>query len=222
LATCPQLLVNLTLSENRRRKMNRRTVGAPLILKSSLFAACLASLLLAGSLRPGLSQPPRERKLEVRTFTRMPVRVKQVRNLQKEEDWFRDLEIEVENISRTPIYFISLIIEFPNIEAAPPQPRPDGTTPTRSSTGFMLTFGADRLMNLRELAAPDDPHIKPGETHIFTIPQSRVLGLEYMRRERNLPPQATDRIDVEFNIISFGDGTGFMGGRRMLYSKKKG
>jgi hypothetical protein len=151
----------------------------------------------------------------------MPVRVKQVRNLHKEEGWFRDLEIEVENISRTPIYFISIIIEFPDIQATPPSARTDGSSPARSVTGFRLTFGADRLMNLRELPTPDDAHLKPGETYVFTIPQARVLGLESMLEERNLPPQATGKIDIEFDIISLGDGTGYIGGQRMLYSKKK-
>ncbi|HZI20036.1 MAG TPA: hypothetical protein VEY09_15735 [Pyrinomonadaceae bacterium] len=200
--------------------MNRRIVSAPLILKSSLFAACLASLLVAGSLRPGLSQSPRERKLEVRTFTRMPVRVKEVRNLQKEKDWFRDLEIEVQNISKHPIYFISIAIKFPDMKL-PQEVVGDGSDDIRTTAGFTLSYGASRLSNVRQLAAPDDPPLNPGETYVFTMPMSRVQGLESMQRMYGLSPQAADKIHVEFSIISLGDGTGYVGGQRMLYSKKK-
>src|SRR5438045_8160746 len=189
--------------------MNHHKVSASFITKSSLFALCVASALIAGNFKPGLTQSPKEeRKLNVHTFTRMPLKVKEVRNLQKEEDWFRDLEIEVQNISKQPIYFISLGIEFPDIESPPPETRADGSTPSRSVTGFGLTYGADRLMDVRELAGPDDIPLKPGETYVFTIPKARVLGFESMNRERNLPPKAWNKIDIEFDTISFGDGTG--------------
>src|SRR5437764_10501428 len=98
--------------------MNHQKVAASLIPKFFLLALCLALALIAGNFKPGLTQSPKEeRKLNVHTFNRMPLKVKEVRNLQKEEDWFRDLEIEVKNISDKPIYFIYLIIKFPDIEA---------------------------------------------------------------------------------------------------------
>lgn len=202
--------------------MKRRASHSRHIAEFFLFALCLAFALTAGDFRPALTQAPEKRKLKIHTFNRMPLKVKQVKNLQREDDgWFRDLEIEVQNISNKPIYFISLIIEFPDIPAPPPEPRADGSTPSRSTTGFRMTYGVDRLMNVRELAAPGDPHLKPGETYVFKIPDSRVPGLEYLRREKNLPPEAADKIDIEFDIISLGDGTGYVGGQRMLYAKKK-
>ena len=202
--------------------MNHQKIAASLIPKLLLLTLCLALALITGNFEPGLTQSPKEeRKLNVHTFNRMPLKVKEVRNLQKEEDWFRDLEIEVQNISNRPIYFISLGIEFPDIPAAPPETRADGSTPSRSVTGFGLTYGADRLMDVRELAGPDDIPLKPGETYVFKIPKARVLGFESMNREKNLPPQAWNKIDIEFDIISLGDGTGYIGGQRMLYSKKK-
>jgi hypothetical protein len=67
----------------------------------------------------------------------------------------------------------------------------------------------------------NDVPLKPGETYIFKIPEARVVGFEYMNREKNLPPQAWKRMEVSFNIISLSDGTGYEGGRRMLHSKKK-
>src|SRR5436309_3230250 len=115
--------------------MNHRKVAASLIPKFFLLALCLALALITGNFKPGLTQSPeesqsqKERKINLHTFNRMPLAIKEVRNLQKEEDWFRDLEIEVQNISKQPIYFIDLTIEFPDVEAPPPETRADGSTP---------------------------------------------------------------------------------------------
>src|SRR5437764_5585071 len=202
--------------------MNHQKVAASLIPKFFLLALCLALALITGNFKSGLTQLPKEeRKLNVHTFNRMPLKVKEVRNLQKEEDWFRDLEIEVQNISKQPIYFISLGIEFPDIESPPPETRADGSTPSRSVTGFGLTYGEDRLMDVRELAGPDDIPLKPGEKYVFTIPKVRVLGFESMNRERNLSPKAWNKSDIEIDTISFGDATGLIGGQRKVYYEKK-
>ncbi|HEV2708165.1 MAG TPA: hypothetical protein VGV59_19775 [Pyrinomonadaceae bacterium] len=202
--------------------MKRRTATASIILKSFLTLSVLTLVLMTGNFEVGLTQSEKkEREIKTRTFHGMPLKVKEIRNLQKEEDWFRDLEIEVENISDKPIYFISLIIEFPDIEAPPPQVGPNGITPSRSITGFGIRFGSRRLIDVKNLATPDDIFLKPGETYVFKIPESRVQGLESMKRARNLPPQALNKIDIEFNTISFGDGTGYIAGQRRVYPKKK-
>jgi hypothetical protein len=175
----------------------------------------------AGAFRGASTQSGDERRVNVHTFTRMPLTVKEVRNLQKEGNFLRDLEIEVKNVSRSPIYFISLLVEFPDVPAATPTPRPDNGFVPAATTGFTVTYGAERLMDVTQLAGSDDVPLKPGETYIFKIPEARVVGFEYMNREKNLPPQAWKRMEVSFNIISLGDGTGYEGGRRMLHSKKK-
>lgn len=148
-----------------------------------------------------------ERKYTVKTFKDMPVEVHEVRNLQS-ENWFRDLEIEVKNISDKPIYFIALAIEFPDIPAGPP---PTDRPYSRSATGFNLKYGRPELGDVKMLATSEDIAIKPGETYVFTIPEGRVLGLENMTRRMNLPPEATNNIAFRFLTISFGDGTGFEG-----------
>ena len=144
------------------------------------------------------------RKYHVKTFKDMPVEVREVRNLQKGEEWFRDLEIEIKNISDKPIYFITLTIEFPDIPA--PADAPEG-----SKIGYPLHFGNRKLGDLRQLAGPEDVSIKPGETYVFTITQGFSIGLENMKQKLNLPSEAVQNIVIEFNTISFGDGTGFEG-----------
>lgn len=201
--------------------MKRRKVNASPAVKLLLFASCVALVLGSGAFGPGHTQSRGERKVKVHTFTRMPLEVKEIRNLQKEGNWLRDLEIEVKNISRQPIYFISLGLEFPDVPAAPPQPRPDGSIASRSVTGFSMYYGDLRLMNLERLAGPDDIPIKPGETCVLKVLEGWVIGYDSMNRTMNLPPEAWNRIELEFNTISLGDGTGYSGGRRMLNSKKK-
>lgn len=179
-------------------------------------------MLTAGNFRPGATQTGRERKLNVRTFDRMPLKVKQIRNLQKEDDgWFRELEIEVENVSDKPIYYIDVVVEFPDIPAPPPQLRADGSTPSRSTTGFWLSFGPPRLGDVKNLAMPDDVALKPGETYVFKIPEQWVKGFESMKRMNYFPPEAANKMELEFTTISFGDGTGYIIGQRRVYPKKK-
>jgi hypothetical protein len=201
--------------------VKHRKVNASPAVKLLLSASCLALALSAGGLRSGHTQSREERKVKVRTFTRMPLEVKEIRNLQKEGNWLRDLEIEVKNISRQPIYFISLTILFPDVPAPTPTPHPEtGYTP-EAVTGFSVFYGALRLMNVTQLAGPDDIPLKPGGTYVFKIPEARVLGHESMSRQMNVPPEAWNRVELYFDTISLGDGTGYEGGQRMLYSKKK-
>ncbi|HEX8499854.1 MAG TPA: hypothetical protein VF659_04615 [Pyrinomonadaceae bacterium] len=201
--------------------MKHRKMNASPAVTLLLFVSCLALALGAGALRSGYTQSREERKIKVRTFNRMPLEVKEVRNLQKEGNWLRDLEIEVKNISRQPIYFITLTLDFPDVPAPKPTPHPATGYIPEAVTGFSVYYGAPRLMNVTQLAGPDDIPLKPGETHVFRIPEAWVMGYESMNRTMNLPPETWNRVELSFDIISLGDGTGYEGGRRMLYSQKK-
>lgn len=143
-----------------------------------------------------------KRKLKQRLFDGLPLTIKKVKNLDAEEgEWFRTLEIEVENTSDKPIYFIFLVIEFPDI----PAPTADAVT------GFVLRYGDDRFGGVSEHAIPEDDPIVPGETHVFKIPLERAEGLENMKKRKKLSTEATKNITLDFQIISFGDGTGYHG-----------
>jgi hypothetical protein len=175
-------------------------------------------VLVTGSFEVGLTQSEKkEREIKTRTFHGMPLKVKEIRNLQKEENWFRDLEIEVENISDKPIYYIGLIIEFPDIHPSLFDP----TSPANATTGVWLAFGPPRLGDVKNLATPDDISLKPGETYVFKMTEGWALGFESIKKTKNLPPQAMDKLDLEFEVISFGDGTGYISGERRVYPKKK-
>jgi hypothetical protein len=65
------------------------------------------------------------------------------------------------------------------------------------------------LQVLKTKAGPDDVPIKPGETHTFDLGEGQTLGWEAFQRERNWPQPK--KLVLEFQILSFGDGTGFVG-----------
>src|SRR5205085_10817260 len=99
------------------------------------------------------AQAPRDRTITQKHFAHMPVAIKEVRNLNKGDDWTRDLEIEVKNVSDKPIYFVLIYMEFPDIPAPPPPPRTDGTEyGAPPVTGFPLSFGSRELIDIQCLA----------------------------------------------------------------------
>ncbi|MGB7923010.1 MAG: hypothetical protein WCF57_07175 [Pyrinomonadaceae bacterium] len=149
----------------------------------------------------------RERKFEVILFRNLPVEVKEIKNLQKAEHWFRDMGVVVKNISDKPIYFIHLVVIFPDI-------LPPAGAPGNSAVGFSLTYGRLELGLLWNLANPQDVAIKPGESHLFTIPEGYATGFEHMKKTWGFSPEQTNKIKIQFNTISFGDGTGFEGAGR--------
>jgi hypothetical protein len=160
-----------------------------------------------------------DRKLTLKQFEGMLVEIREVRNLNKGDDWFRDLEIEVENVSDKPIYFISLELLFPDIPAAPPPPRADGIVYASSHTGFALRFGDHRLVDISELPAPEDTPLLPGQTHVFRIPEERVAGLESMKQRMGFSDAAVKHLELSLSVVNFGDGTGFLAGRRLNYPR---
>ena len=123
----------------------------------------------------------------------MPVIVSEVRNLQS-ETWHKDLEIEVKNVSDKRIYFIWASLVFPDEKVR------------SGESGIALTFGASESIEIERLSEPDDTHLDPGESYIFTIPESLQKGLG--AKQRKIPDEMLNLV-VRFETISFGDGTGF-------------
>jgi hypothetical protein len=136
--------------------------------------------------------PADERKLKVREFKDMPLRVK-IKNLQS-KTWHKDLEIEVKNISDKPIYFILAYLVFLDDKVA------DG------EVGIRLTFGKRENIQIIQLADPGDPQIEPGEVYVFTIPEPFRTNFEGRHKRY---PNLDKNLLLRFAVISFGDGTGF-------------
>ena len=136
-----------------------------------------------------------ERKFKTKEFVDMPLRVRKVINLQS-DTWPNDLEIEIENVSSKPIYFINAVLEFPD------DPAPNG------SSGIKFKFGKLENMDIARIAEPDDEHVDPGKTLVLTVSQIYRKGLTARQQKA---PRNFKKLDFRFEIISFGDGTGYEG-----------
>jgi hypothetical protein len=207
-----------------------------LIHRTALYkfalSLCMVAALLLGvtsftgrtqdSPTPQLPEPER-RKINDKSSKNLPVVIREVRNVNKEKDWFRDMEIEIKNVSRLPIYYVALMLEFPDIptDSTPGLPNADGIIPARVVTGLTLDYGNPRLINVMNLAGPEDTPLNPGETYIFKVPEQRVPDLESTAKRKNVRVEDIKDIIVELNTVSFGDGTGFIAGRFVDYKKKE-
>lgn len=141
-----------------------------------------------------LQESSAERKLNVIEFKDMPVEVK-VKNLQS-KTWHKDLEIEVKNISKRPIYFILAYLTFP-----------DDTPPSNSDdVGFALHYGKRENIRISHLADPADEHLAPGEKYIFTFPERERIGFEARHKKY---PGRDKNLRFWIALVSFGDGTGW-------------
>src|SRR5438270_12982326 len=90
-----------------------------LLLLFFLFVA--AVFLIQGVLTLGVAQSTEERELKDKTPTHVPIKIKIKAEKEKlfkdvtNENWLRDLEIEVTNTGNKPIYYIGLTIEMTEV-----------------------------------------------------------------------------------------------------------
>jgi hypothetical protein len=179
------------------------SVAAKVVLLLSL--ACLASIFLINSTLTSSTAQSEERVLEDTIPKHLPIKVKIKKEKEKafkdlkNEKWLRDFELEVTNTGDKPIYFLHLLIVMPEITI------PNGT----DKMGFSVGFGRRELGDIETKAEPGDPSIKPGETYVFKLSDTEVQEWErFWKRESK--PNAM-RLILHFGLLSFGDGTGFVG-----------
>jgi len=152
----------------------------------------------------GLSQ---KRVLTVEDFPNNPLIIEPVSNLQSKR-WVRDLKIKVTNRSTKPIYYLNIGIAFPNV-AGLPEDKPEPRYGDKYS--FNMWWGQTRLVHKR-MATPEDASIKPGESHVFTVPDDKWLACERYISQKGVPQSATNNVLVVVWVVGFGDGTGFKDG----------
>lgn len=170
---------------------NVRFVAFSKPIQLLLISAFVMVLINGGG--PLSTAQSQDRKLKNKEFSGMPVRVREIKNLQS-ETWPRDLEIEVENVSSKPIYFINAVLAFPDDSA------PAGTS------GILLQFGKRENLDIARLADPEDENLDPGNKVTLVVSDVYRNGL-LNKQER--APGNLKRLEFWFDTISFGDGTGF-------------
>jgi hypothetical protein len=140
--------------------------------------------------------PEVERELEDKIPKHLPLKIK-VKNL-KSEQWVRDFAIEVTNTSDKPIYYLHLVIDLPDV-----------TTENNNLLGFSLRYGRGALTNFDVPLQPDDVPIKPGESYTLKIPEQQRQGWERLVVRRGLLKEEPKKVRFIFQVLNFGDGTGF-------------
>jgi hypothetical protein len=170
-----------------------------------VFLACV--LLIKVLSIPSVAQSSEERELEDKIPKHLPIKVKIKKEKEKafkdlkNEKWIRDFELEVTNTGDKPIYFLDLTVVLPEITA------PNGYT-----VMFGLHYGRIALGDIKTKAEPNDVPINPGETHVFSLTHKQEAW-EVFKSKKNW--QQPRKLRVKFQIMSFGDGTGFWGNEGM-------
>jgi len=144
-----------------------------------------------------------ERQLEDLIPKHVPLKIKNKKEKEagfkdlKSEKWAREFELEVTNTGTKPIYAVDLYV----------------VTDIKAVAGFRivfpLTYGRTELGDIRTKAEPTDIPIKPGENISLKIHSGQLDAWDFARRNENRP--FPKHLKVEFQFLSFGDGTGFVG-----------
>ena len=135
-----------------------------------------------------------KKNIRIREFKDMPLKVQAIRNLDS-ETWHKDLQIEVKNVGTKPIYSILAYLEFLDEKA-----------PGNGISAILLRYGERKYLDITVDGDPRDAHLNPGDTYVFTIEEKYKKGLA-IRHERS--PESFRHMEFRFNLINFGDRTGF-------------
>ena len=183
--------------------MNSPTDRSPLPRQTILIVVSLISLVvLCGVRLVSTAQSPVEgRELEDSTPAHLPIKVK-LKNAEKvkdlsNENWLADLEIEATNTGSKPIYFLYIVLKLPEVK------HDDGIM-----MAYQLRYGRAELVDILAPVQSDDVPIQPGESTILKVPVNSIAGWKLFKAKRNIPNPK--KLKLVFQLINFGDGTGFM------------
>ena len=144
-----------------------------------------------------------ERQLEDLIPKHVPIKIKIKKEKEagfkdlKNEKWAREFELEVTNTGTKPIYSLYFHVDT------------DITSARGSRIMFPLYYGRDELGDIRKKAEPTDVPINPDESVSLKIHPGQLDAWDYFRRTENRP--FPKHLKVNFQFLSFGDGTGYIG-----------
>lgn len=151
--------------------------------------------------RPTLSQNADVRQIKIKRKSNHPVAIKEIRNAQS-PNFLRDLEVEVQNVSNKPIYYIRVLLSFPDIELEP------GVI-----YGFSLLYGDPSFDQVGQRAGPHDKPLSPGGTYTLKVLDIIWQSFDSFMVRKGIPLSATNNVELSLKEVSFGDGTGYEYGR---------
>lgn len=153
-------------------------------------------------LKPIDSAARPEKIIEDLTPLHLPLKI-ELQNLDT-ENLLDHISVKVTNLSKKPIYFLRLSLVLPDVLSSIGYPY-----------GFALSYGRMELGPIDYASRPGDVSIPPGESYVFEIDEKEVAGFRQDTISRNLRQSDLRRILLVFDVLSFGDGTGYSGGGGM-------
>jgi hypothetical protein len=144
-----------------------------------------------------------ERQIDNRIPKHVPLTIKIRKEKEKafkdlnNDFWARELELEITNTGDKPIYefYLMLVTEL--------------RWENGDSVLFPIHYGRVELGDYTVKARADDVPLKAHESVVLKLHPGLVSGWEKTRPKQNLPNPK--RIRVLLQILSFGDGTGYIG-----------
>src|SRR5215831_10249842 len=134
----------------------------------------------------------------------IPVAVTAVRNLNT-DNWIENMEFEVENRSRRSVYYVLLVVKFPDV--------PKSTDVDGKPRGLVTTvrYGrSDFSVHEGELAGPRDRPLRSHRKVMLRLDRPHCEGLRHYLASHALSESVIRRVRVRIDEISFGDGSGYI------------
>ena len=177
--------------------------------RSLIVIVAFVSLLAAVfGIMSGAAQSPakEEREVEDRVPKHLPIKVKvkkekeaKLKDLENDE-WLKDVEVEITNTGTKPIYFMEIILRLPNV-----------FTDDERSTVYHLLYGRPELIKFEEPVRPDDVPLKPGETVTLGVADLEKEMVSWKHFKADGTFRNPKKLHFKFVLMNFGDGTGFVG-----------
>jgi hypothetical protein len=124
------------------------------------------------------------------------------------KNWFRDLEIQITNTSDKPIYYFNLFVEMPDVKSE-----------TGSTMTFPIFYGRSDLVDFNVKPVPEDVPLLPKQTYTFVLSEKKAIAWEAWLKVHKKNDSTT--LQITFNHLSFGDGTGFTSSLAIPYPVKQ-
>lgn len=169
------------------------------------IAATLASSVAAQRQRVFTSEVYKELPISIRLVPDKEKGFKDLSNAQ----WVDDFHLEVTNTGKKPIYFLLFSL-------VPDLGEPEGAR----RLSLTVMYGRKQLSFPDEPSTPDDVPIMPNEKAVLRVNDMDLKGwyhfikVESWPEEKSKPGKAT----LFFEMLNYGDGTGYSGGDLTPYS----
>ncbi|MDQ3013248.1 MAG: hypothetical protein M3X11_21400 [Acidobacteriota bacterium] len=195
-------------------RSNRKTVVLTIIALSviTLSISALGRNWITPALSSQTNEVERIAEISKPEWPADILKLEKITNLRSEE-FPKDFEIKIKNISKKPIYYLSLSVLLP--EAKPYVGNEGGR--------FRLTYGDAKFKERNLHAESTDNSLQPEETYVLSLSEEKVNHFfSWVNRKSEFLRSGTKRLVLAIELINFGDGTGYTVGKNYTESSIKG